>query len=534
MSEVAFPASHWIHTPDLATTDSHFTHAGAALSEDEVLRTYCGLDSCITVEVHRRIEHLPPAAAHIYAWERALRAPLMQMMLRGILVDIAARQEAVLILEKTLGNLHGVVNRLAQPLWGRRLDPNSPQVLAQFFYRAMACEPIWAIHQGDRHLTTGKLAMEKLHSRYPILRPIIDCIGLAKRYQKLASVMKTGVGRDGRMRTSFNPTTETGRLSSSRAPDGSGSNLQNLEELIRRVFIADPGKKLAYIDKKSAESVCTGYISGDEGYIAACFDPVGIHTVVARMVWQDDPWPGDRAAWRAYAEATMLGGKSKYDLAKRLGHLSNYGGEEQTAARVVKVAPELALAFRQGYFGAFPGIPAYHHWCAETLVRDGEITTPFGRTRQFFGRLRDPSTLREAIANTPQSMTADDLNRGMYWVWERFDAVRRRLRCDLLLQVHDAVLIQYDEAIEAEILPAVMDTLVMPTAVTSPVDGKTRTMRIPVDCAVGWNWAKEDPKRKRFADGNPDGLRSWSLSEPDRRKRSRSASATWEGFRLSV
>lgn len=112
-----------------------------------------------------------------------------------------------------------------------------------------------------------------------------------------------------------------------------------------------------------------------------------------------------------------------------------------------------------------------------------------GRRRQFFGRKNDDKTLKEAIAFQPQSVVADILDKGLYNVWWNMPKVQ------LLGQMHDAILIQYEESREAEIIPKVTQQLVVPVQVGD------YTMEIPSEAEVGWNWGAADKKGK-----NPDGL----------------------------
>ena len=51
------------------------------------------------------------------------------------------------------------------------------------------------------------------------------------------------------------------------------------------------------------------------------------------------------------------------------------------------------------------------------LQATGNLITPFGRRRQFWGRLDDEHYARKAIAYLPQSTIGDLLNKGLYRVW---------------------------------------------------------------------------------------------------------------------
>ena len=133
-------------------------------------------------------------------------------------------------------------------------------------------------------------------------------------------------------------------------------------------------------------------------------------------------------------------------------------------------------------------------------VQTGNLTTLTGRRRWFFGRRNDDATIREAIAFDPQGSVADILNRGMLQVW------RTRL-AQLLLQVHDAILVQYPEDREAEILPQLLK------AIEHPVElNYGRRLLIPSEAKVGWNWASQ-------SDTNPDGLKKWTGADARKRER---------------
>ncbi len=164
-----------------------------------------------------------------------------------------------------------------------------------------------------------------------------------------------------------------------------------------------------------------------------------------------------------------------------------------------KIPRDDVEAFQAQYFRAFPAMLRWHAYVDRTLREDGYLTTLTGRKRWFFGRRNDDSTLREAIAYDPQGSLADILNRGMLQVWERNE-------CVLLMQIHDAILIQYPESREDEIIPRVLDALSVPIMLDSG-----RKFTIPYGVLTGWNWGKWDEET------NQDGLKTWKGS--DQRKR---------------
>jgi hypothetical protein len=79
--------------------------------------------------------------------------------------------------------------------------------------------------------------------------------------------------------------------------------------------------------------------------------------------------------------------------------------------------------------------------------------------------------------------------------------------CQLLLQIHDAILVQYPEQQESHVLPQLLKTIEVPIELNSK-----RTLLIPSEAQTGWNWSKETKE-------NPDGLRKWRGFDDRKRQR---------------
>ena len=170
---------------------------------------------------------------------------------------------------------------------------------------------------------------------------------------------------------------------------------------------------------------------------------------------------------------------------------SNYNGNEYVAAIALKIQQSIARQFQAGYFCAFPEIRDWQDWTKQELKDRGVLVTPFGRIRQFFGRKTEHSVINEAISFAPQSLVADMLNDGMlrFW-WE----CMRGLPAELIFQVHDAILFQYEMEHEEKVLGRAQ------AALEKPLEGTD--FSIPADVAVGWNFAKEGKD-------NPFGMKKW-------------------------
>jgi len=476
------------------------TPATMPMSETEKLWLYNGLDCCVTAEVldvlHPQLDNL---SASTYAFEMELQEPVLEMRLRGVRISFKTRDEALKKYEQEIEWMsEDLDDIIADGVGAASLNWRSPQQLNKLFYEVLRLPPV--IRRG--RVTVDRTALEKL-KEYFVAQPIINYILHMRDIAKKVGVLKTEVDPDGRIRTSYNIAgTTTGRFSSSLSDFGTGGNLQNVEERLRGVFVADPGMKFAYIDLEQAESRLVGAIEWnlfhDGTYLDAC-ESGDLHTTVCRLAWGDQlKWTDDIKANRALAEQPFYRQHSYRHMAKVLGHGTNYNGQPYTMAQHTKLDQKLIANFQLRYFAAFTAHKRWHAAVAETLRRDGFLVSLSGRRRWFFGRRDDDATIREAIAYDPQGSVGDILNRGMLQVW-------RTKKVQVLLQIHDAILIQYPEDRENEIVPAMLKEILVPVELRYG-----RTLTIPAEAKVGWNWGAHSVD-------NCDGLKKYS--DTDNRKR---------------
>jgi DNA polymerase I-like protein with 3'-5' exonuclease and polymerase domains len=425
-------------------------------------------------------------------------------MLRGLRVDGLSRDAAVDHLRGQIARLQANLNKYAWAAGLMNLNPNSPAQLKHLFYEVMALPPHYAIVKGEKKLSTNRESLEKL-SVYFHAKPFISSILAIRDLSKQVTFLTADVDEDSRLRTSYNVAgTETGRWSSSTNAFGSGTNLQNFPEKLRSVFIADPGRKLAYCDLEQAESWIVGIklweLFADDRYICA-IEEGDLHTSVARMVWRNLPWTGDIKQDRQIAERVFYRDETYRQMAKRGGHGTNYYGKPVTMAKHLKVPVKLMEDFQNAYLPAF-GLSRWHSWVAMQLQLNQQLTTLLGRTRHFFGRPNDDVTLREAIAFEPQSVVGDLLNLALYRVW-----LARPLGVRVLAQLHDAILIDYpDDGRDGEVREAVSSLMKV------PLHARGREFTIGTDFACGWNWGKWSTK-------NPGGLKKWTTASEQGRLR---------------
>lgn len=480
--------------------ETHNTKPGE-MDEFEKEMCYNGLDCAITLEVlEALLPQLDGHTSNTYEFSRALQGPTLEMRLRGVLVDQSRKAEVIDEFHEKLERLEAQLERIVLDGVGMtRFNWRSPDDLKMLLYNKLGLPEVRL--RGS--VTVNRKALEKLES-FLIARQIITHILAMRDIGKKISVLKTEIDSDGRMRTSYNIAgTSTGRFSSSFSEFGTGGNLQNVEESLRSIFIADPGFKFAKFDAKSGESYCVGAIEGNLFNDWRYFDAVesgDIHTAVARICWPALPWTGDLHRDKAIAESPYYRHYTYRFMCKKLGHGSNYGGEPATLAGQAKLPEPIVQRFQPTYFGAFPAHLQWHAQVASQLRSSGFLITLTGRKRIFMGRRNDPATLREAIAYDPQGSLADIVNRAMLRIWRERVAI-------LVMQDHDALTFMYPEDREDEIVPrlAAMLTESLPLH-------HGRAMRIPYDCKVGYN------KGDWNATTNPDGLKDYSGNDQRQRQ----------------
>lgn len=493
----------------------------SSLTQNENDWVYNGLDCCVTAEISEKLTgYSDNISDSTYAFSRALQAPVLEMSTRGIKVNKRRRQEVLQgyrgqiaqLSEQLTEIVHDgvgatVANKIVKgdvKYWWR----SNPQLI-NILYDVMGL-PVQRKRNANGLMapTVNRDALEKLDV-YFLAEPIIHHLLVLRDIDKKRSWLETEIDPDGRMRSNFNIAgTNTGRLASALSDLGTGGNLQNIDRELRSVFIADPGMKLGNCDLEQGDSRNLGALCWEKfvekfgekfagGYLDLC-ESGDLHTAVSRMARPYLSWTDDPVLNRKLADTKYYRNDSYRDLDKKLGHGSNYLGTPPTMAKHAKVPRGEVEEFQRNYFRSLPCIPAYHEFVRDEIKEYACLTTLFGRRRYFFGRASDASTLREAVAFCPQSMTAEEINMGMLDVW-------RWNRVQLLCQVHDSILFQFPEEEEDEIIPAVLRMLRIPLNLA-----KGRQFFVPAEAKTGWNWGDYDSK-------NLDGLVKYKGHDPRKR-----------------
>lgn len=502
-----------------------------------LLQQYNGHDTIATWQLwddFRKRLDADPATAAQYAVEKAVMAPAMYAMTRGILVDQEIMAELRTKFEAENKAYEAVLDFITRGLKMGVINIASPQQKIWLFECLGAKIPHkYDPKVGKSRPTTDRDALEKIAKTDPELTPICNIIMAWQNRNKMLGVLQPElIDYDGRMRTGYKvASTVTDRWSSGKNCLWTGMNMQNVkrdedeEEVghasIRSMFVADPGFKFLNVDLKGADTWAVAlevFAVAGERLLLQALRTGDVHTQVAKMVWPDLGWTGDPAADKKIAEQFFY---RQYDyrfMCKKGGHGSNYLGTPAALALQMKIAKYIAEIFQAKYFKAFPGIPKWQRQRIKELQTTATLTNRFGRTRRFHKRLDDNKTHKEAIAFLGQSVTAGTINRALIRVWA-IQLTMPWLDIQFLAQVHDSLLIQFPEELEHVVVPIILEVMKVPISAVSP-DGETETISIPLDAQTGWNWAKQGwNKELKKVTTNLDGLRDYKPGQPDERKR---------------
>ena len=465
------------------------------VTKDEIAWKYNAQDCIITEEIYHKLRpELEEANIRkTYEFAMAKQAVCIEMELRGVALDRFRIAQILKKLNMEVTYLQNLFDYLCQETIGKIVNINSPAQVNDLFYKHLSLAPIKKRNEhGMFAPTTDKNALIQLQ-QYIVAKPFVIFI-LALRDKKKQQSFLKGLNTP-RLYTSFIvPGTVTGRLASKYSDFGTGTNMQNPDRRVRSIFVADPGYVFLNIDLEQADSRNLGAIlhnlfydtEGEEyagKYLRAC-ESGDLHSTVASMVWPEI---------EDYVGEIFYGQDNYRQVAKKLGHATNFAGAPVGMAKQTAVLSSLIKQFQQKYFKAFPAIPRWHSWIENHALKayPGQLTTLYGRKRNFYGRIRDHSTKRDAAANCPQSMTAHQIDKATHAAWLRYTFFQP------LLQVHDSILAQ----IPVDCVHYVPDILkTMADSYTITLKG-VRRFTVPLEAKVGKNWGDYDK------DSNPNGLK---------------------------
>lgn len=447
---------------------------------------YNALDAMVTREIQivQQKEMAEFGVERVFAHEMSLVEPLMEATRVGMRVDMAHREFLTKKIQSEIVNLQKLVDYAA----GGSLNVKSPKQMQEFLYGTLKLPVKRNRISGNPSADKDAIAELAKTSNHPVLHAIIQ---VRERRDLIERYLNAAIDEDGRMRCNFDITgTRTGRLSSRASIYGSGTNLQNIPEEIRRMFIPDDGKIFVYRDYSQAEARVVAYEAEEQGLIDLFEDPErDVHKENAARIFRKN-----------IADVTP---NERY-LAKRVIHASNYGMganrlydvvNQDAVSTGVRITRPQAQQLLDAYFMLYPKVrEVFWREVEDELRRSRTLTTPFGRKRIFFGRWED-KFLKEAYAFKPQSTIGDLCCKALVNM-----AATKNNTWDILVNVHDSILVQcpVDDA------PIVATWMEKQMDIRFSIKG--RECYVPTDCKMGYNWQDADLKATEEYDRNEKGL----------------------------
>lgn len=297
---------------------------------------------------------------------------------------------------------------------------------------------------------------------------------------------------DGRLRTSFRLTLETGRYATS-------PNLQNLPKrqerelqavfkgadgklhprykTIRSCFIASPGHVLVEADWNQAELWTMGYLAKDDDFIHT-LQTSDVHTTMLRQMFKSLNYKGKLIGEYEVAELNKLRKEDKWLDSLRVSAKTTvfgvpYGRGGGAISREVEregitCTAEEAKGWIQTFNTTFVKVYEYLQACKNAVIDPGFIRNPFGRYRAF-PPCDDEKILagmqREAGNFNIQSTVGDAMSVALcnLYAYRKICGLHYRI----VLSIHDAVLLEVPchevKQVCEEVLPLCMtDGLTVP------------------------------------------------------------------------
>ena len=432
---------------------------------------YAAEDADLTLRLHQhlRLRVLQERRTTVYeTLERPLVPVLAAMERAGVAVDRGVLEELRSDFEARMASLEMRIHGLA----GRPFNLSSPAQLGQILFDELGLTP-GGRTRVKRSASTSHTVLEELAGQgHEIASSMIAWRQVQKLLSTYVETLLKRSAATGRVHTSYHMTgASTGRLSSS------DPNLQNIpirtEEgrRIRRAFVAPPGRVLLAADYSQIELRLLAEVAGIEPLREAFRDGADIHTLTASSVFGVAlaDVDGEQRRQAKTVNFGLIYGQSAFGLARQLGIPQ---GEAQTII--------------DSYFRQYPGIETYMETTKQFARDHGFIETIFGRrchlpniqVRNFSTR----SGSERAAINAPlQGAAADVIKRAMV----RMPAALKEagLRAEMLLQVHDELVLEVPEA-EVEETAAVVKRVME----RAPLPAYAMSVPLVVDVGTGPNW----------------------------------------------
>ncbi|WP_269623203.1 DNA polymerase I [Prochlorococcus marinus] len=446
---------------------------------------YCGMDVYLTrklsFQLQVQLKNMGRDLINLLEKvEQPLEPILADMEARGICIDIPYLKKLSNELNTTLITLEKQSYKIADT----EFNLNSPKQLGQILFERLALDKRKS-RKTKTGWSTNANVLEKLEQDHPLVPLLIEHRTISKLLSTYVDALPQLVEADtGRVHTDFNQAvTATGRLSSS------NPNLQNIpirtefSKRIRKAFLPQESWKLLSADYSQIELRILAHLSGEEILQEAYKKGNDVHTLTAKI---------------------LLGKDSINSDERRLGKTINfgviYGMGPQRFARSTGVSQADAKDFLKRFKERYAKVFSFLELQERLALSKGYVETLLGRRRYFqfekdgLGRLLGENPMDidlnharragmeaqqlRAAANAPiQGSSADIIKIAMVKLATQIK--ESHLSANLLLQVHDELVLELDPSVEKEVEKLVISTMENAVQLSVP---------LVVQTAFGENW----------------------------------------------
>jgi DNA polymerase I len=392
---------------------------------------YAAEDADVTLRLWQLFKPQLPGARVTTVYEtleRPLVPVLADMEMAGIQVD----RDTLSRMSNAFAQKMAALEDEIQTLAGERFNVGSPKQLGEILFDKMG------LQGGEKGKTgayaTGADILEDLAAEgHDLPARVLDWRQLSKLKSTYTDALQDHINPEtGRVHTSYSITgAVTGRLAST------DPNLQNIpvrtEEgrRIREAFVAPKGRVLVSLDYSQIELRILAHIADIPALKQAFKDGIDIHAMTASEMFSV---PLDQMTSEVRRRAKAINFGVIYGI-------SGFG-----LARNLRIPRAEAQGFIDRYFERFPGIKEYMSETVRFAQEKGYVQTLFGRkihTPEINAKGPGAGFAKRAAINAPiQGTAADVIRRAMI----RMPAAIADLPATMLLQVHDELLFEVDEA----------------------------------------------------------------------------------------
>ena len=367
-----------------------------------------------------QLPHFKTLKELYYEFIMPLYATYRQIENRGLKVDFNQKKK----LDNKYSDLLKENNEQLFSLIGHQININSPKQVSQLIYGHYACPRRKDVN--DNTLSALKVNVLKKSLCFSDAIKAIDLVLIGRKLHKcLNTYIKAIPDPDGRMRTSYSLTKETGRTSTQilKPPvriHKYGMAFQtitkhaewsNIGVDIRSIFIPDSGKIFVEVDGSQAEARVVMLLSEEYDILNKMDNPLfDLHLLTSSWLYPKifpSSMLDENKLFRSKEEKKRYKDEPMRQRGKKTRHAANYdmgAGECALQMRVAQAVASNCLEIFHKYSPNIKGI--FHQSVKDCLAKNRTLWTPIGRRREFYEKWGD-RLFKEAYSHIPQGAISD-------------------------------------------------------------------------------------------------------------------------------